>query len=66
MGIEKNPADFLPSDVEAVVASEWNYAAMVTIGNQSHGQYFWLGSRVLQDSAFFHAEQTSVRQRVFY
>ena len=27
MGIEKNPADFLPSDVEAVVASEWNYAA---------------------------------------
>ena len=27
MGIEKNPADFLPSDVEAVVASERNYAA---------------------------------------
>ena len=27
MGIEKNLADFLPSDVEAVVASEWNYVA---------------------------------------
>ena len=27
MGIEKNLADFLPSDVEAVVASERNYAA---------------------------------------
>ena len=28
MDIEKNLADFLPSDVEAVVASERNYAAM--------------------------------------
>ena len=26
IGIEKNPADFLSSDVEAVVASERNYA----------------------------------------
>ena len=43
MGIEKNPADFLPSDVEAVVASE---------RNQSHGQYFWLGSRVLARQCF--------------
>ena len=46
MGIEKNPADFLPSDVEAVVASERNYAA------RYNGQYFWLGSRVLARQYF--------------
>ena len=64
MGIEKNPADFLPSDVEAVVASEWNYVARYN--RQSEPRAILLAAGCWQDSAFFHAEQTSVRQRVFY
>ena len=59
MGIEKNPADFLPSDVEAVVAK-------VQSAIRATGNTFGWAAGCWQDSAFFHAEQTSVRQRVFY
>ena len=37
MDIEKNLADFLPSDVEAVVASERNYAAMYNRQSEQPG-----------------------------